>query len=144
MPIGGKSVGRDLSFTITTLNGPLNITPDLVGSYTANPETVWKEWLPITGIEEDVVLPLRWGGTIDLIRKGPLIDQFWALFEAAYYNGVSVQPSVMIETIQEPDGSTTQWSYINTLFRLTKAGDWKGNEFVMQTLEWRAARRLAI
>jgi hypothetical protein len=144
MPIGGKSVGRDLSFTITGLNGPLVITPDLVGSYTADPESEWKEWLPITGIAEDVVLPLRWGGTIDLIRKGPLIDQFWALFEAAYYNGVTVQPAVMIETIQEPDGSISQFSYINTLFRLTKDGDWKGNEFVMQTLEWRASRRLPI
>lgn len=144
MAIGGKSVGRDLSFTITTLNGVLAITPDLVGSYTTDPNTEWKTWLPITGIEENAVLPMSWGGTIDLVRKGPIIDQFWALFEAAYYSGVSVQPSVMIETIQEPDGSTTQWSYINTLFRLTKAGDWKGNEFVSQVLEWKASRRLEI
>jgi hypothetical protein len=141
MPIGNKSVGRDLSFTITTLDGQLNITPDLVGSYTTDPNSEWKTWLPITGIEENAVLPMSWGGTIELIRKGPVIDTFWALLEAAYYNGVSIQPSVMIETIQEPDGSTTQWSYIGTLFRLTKAGDWKGNEFVMQQLEWRATRR---
>lgn len=144
MPIGNKSVGRDLSFTINTLNGPLNITPDLVGSYTANPESDWKEWLPITGISEMAVLPKCWTGAIELVRKGPIIDEFWALFEAAYYNGVSIQPSVMIETITEPDGSTTQWSYINTLFRLTKAGDWKGNEFVNQSLEFRATRRLQV
>lgn len=141
MPIGNKSVGRDLSFTITTPNGVLNITPDLVGSYTTDPNSEWKTWLPITGIEENAVLPLSWGGTIELIRKGPLMDEFWALLEASYYNGVTIQPSIMLETIQEPDGSITQWSYIGTLFRLTKAGDWKGNEFVMQTLEWRATRR---
>lgn len=141
MPIGNKSVGRDLSFTITTVNGALNITPDLVGDYTADPQSDWKIWLPITGIQETAVLPLCWGGTIEMVRKGPLLDEFWALFEASYYNGVSVQPSIMIETINEPDGSTTQWSYIGTILRLTKAGSWKGNEFVNQSLEWRATRR---
>lgn len=144
MAIGRKNVGRDLSIRITTVNGILNITPDLIGSYEADPQTDWKIWLPITGVQETAVLPLCWGGTIELIRKSPIIDQFWALFEASYYNGVSIQPATILETIQESDSTTTQWMYLETIFRLTKAGTWKGNEFVNQTLEWRASRKVQL
>lgn len=144
MPQNGKSMGRDLSIIINTQNGVLKITPDLIGSYTRDPMSDVKSWLPITGIEEDVVIPKKWGGSIELIRKGPVIDLFWANFEAAYYNGVSIQPSSMIETIEEPDGSTSQWNYINVILRLTKGGDWRGDEFVNQTLEWTATRRLPL
>lgn len=144
MAIGNKSVGADIRLRFNTINGVLQIPPDLIGDFEADPESDWKDWLPVTGIQEMAVLPKCWGGKISLIRKGPLLDQFWAQFESAFYAGVSIQAGSILETISEPDGTTSQWNYINTLFRLTKAGSWKGNEFVMQELEFRSSRKLPV
>lgn len=142
MSIGGKSIGGDITIQINTPNGILAITPDLIGSFEADSRSDEKTWLPITGLEEFAIIPMSWGGTIELIRKSPIIDIYWGLFEAGFYNGVTIQDNTILQTIREPDGSTTQWMYLATVFKYTKAGQWRGNEFVNQTLEFRATRRI--
>lgn len=144
MAIGNKTVGQDIRVVINTINGVLNITPDLVGEFKFTPVSDWKDWLPVSGFKENAVLPNGHQGTISLIRKNPIIEKFWADFEAAYYQGQSLQYGSITETIKESDGSLTQWLYSNVIFKVNDFGTYKGNEFVMQEMEWRASSRIQL
>lgn len=139
MPIGNKTIGQDIRVVINTINGILNITPDLVGEFTFEPVSDWKDWLPVSGFQENAVLPKSYQGTISLIRKSPVVEQFWLQFVNGYYQGNSVQLSTILQTIKEADGSVTQYQYSGAIFRMTDFGSYKGDEFVMQKLEWRAS-----
>jgi hypothetical protein len=50
----------------------------------------------------------------------------------------------MYQYISEPDGSTSTYQYENVSFRLSSAGQWKGDSSVRQKLEFFAARRRRI
>lgn len=141
MPNGGLNVGRDITLSIVTQDGPLVIPPNFITKFEAKDDAEIKKYLPITGIVTPVVFHMGWSGTIEVTRHDDSIDAYWALLEADYFNGVNIQGSTITETIEEASGSVTQYIYSNVAFKLETPGTWAGNEFVTQTLAFMAARK---
>lgn len=140
MPIGGQTVGRDVSFQINTPNGQLTLPANFITSFDAKPLARLEKYLGVTGIINPLVFHEGWQVDISIARTGPALDQFWAVLESEYFNGIDVLGGTIYETIQESSG-TTQWVFSNVQLKLEDAGTYKGNDYITQTLSGYASRR---
>lgn len=141
MPISGQTVGRDISLRINTPNGQLTISSNFITSFDAKPLARLEKYLPISGIINPLVFHEGWEVSLEIGRTDNTLDEFWALLESDYFNGVDVPGGTITETIQEADGSISQYIFSNVQLKLDDAGTFKGNDYVTQRLSGYAARR---
>lgn len=141
MPNGGLSVGRDITLRFNFLSGPLEFPTSSIESFEAKPMAPLKNYVALDGLLQPVLFHEGWDISISIARKSNLLDQFWALQEAEYYAGTPQPGGTITETIQEANGSISQYLYTNFVIKLDNAGMWKGNEFVIQTLIGQASRK---
>lgn len=142
MPINGFSVGRDTSLDIISPNGPLDF--GLVTNFHSKQEAIEKMVKGIDGISRPVRFYNGWTGTIDLERRGPDVDIYFALSEQNYYDGVDEGSCTITETMQEPDGSISQFRYIGVLLKYDDAGARTGDNTIQQKLSFMASRRIKV
>src|SRR4051794_1066860 len=142
MSLNGFSTGRDISLVVTTPNGQLT----LVGltNFSKKPMTTKIKSKGIDGTPRHATIPDGWSGSFRLDRLSPEVDNFWAAFEAGYFNGQSQQGGAIYETISESDGSVTQWRYVNVALSLDDAGDFAGDKRVEQSISFEADRRIKV
>ena len=72
------------------------------------------------------------------------LDDYWSQLEAAYYNGSNELPVTITETIQEVNGSISQYRYLQVLLTIEDAGMFKGDASVHQKVRFVAARRVKV
>lgn len=140
MPMNNFSIGRDVSLDIVGQNGQI-VSFNLITTFDAKQVT---EKVTIRGLDGTVrylEIPEGWDGTIGITRGDRALDNFIASLEALYYAGGNVLGQAITETIEEPDGSLSQWRYEGVMFKLDDAGSWKGNGDVAQKLSWCASRK---
>ena len=77
-------------------------------------------------------------------RGDSTVDDFIAAAEQQFYSGSTVAAGTMYQYVSETDGSTSTYLYDGVTFKLTSAGQWKGDSGVKQKLEFFAARRTRI
>lgn len=104
----GFSLGRDISLDIVDPNQGLLRFPIRTGwDVKANYHEINSVGLDAVPRHEDV--PAGWTGSLDLDRADNTVDSYFAQMEANFYAGQR-QPRVTItETIQERDGSISQY-----------------------------------
>lgn len=141
MPIGGQTVGRDVSFQINTPNGQIKIPANFITSFDSKPLARLEKYLPASGIINPLVFHEGWQVDIVIARTDDTLDQYWALLESEYFNGIDVPGGTIYETITESSGNVSQWVYTNVQLKLDDAGMFKGNDYVSQSLSGYAARR---
>ncbi len=142
MPVNGYSVGRDVSLDLITASGALKLNQITgFGSQMVMAEVKVKG---IDGITRHVRMPDGWSGKFSLERQDSTLDDYFAQIEANYYAGLTEQPVTLTETIQEVNGSITQYRYMNVLLKYDDAGEWRGDGTVKQSLGFIAARRVKI
>ena len=73
-----------------------------------------------------------------------MLDDFIAVLEQNYYNGLPVQTGTMYQYITESDGSVSTYQFVGVVFKLTSAGTWKGDASVKQKLEFFGTQRQRI
>jgi hypothetical protein len=141
MPQQGFSVGRDVSLVLILSDGsslPLN----KVTSWKAKPDTTTQK---VKGLDGSI-LHLRWhegwNGSFNIERRDALIDQYFAQIEAAYHAGNDEKPAVLQQTIQEPDGTISQYRFTDVLLTYDDAGDWQADKTVSQSVSFVAHRRI--
>jgi hypothetical protein len=139
MPANDYSIGRDLSFTLSTPNGPLGLSG--VTDYSAKKKNTMLTSKRLTGRNHHAVIPDGWELTIKLDRKDGSLDRYFAARDADYYNGVNVKNGTIYETITEADGSTSQYRYTEVALQFEGAGDWKGDAFISITIMAYATER---
>jgi hypothetical protein len=139
MPVNSFSIGKDLTFTLIGPTGRINISG--VTDYTPKPDFTKLSHKGLDGIRQNAAIPDGWTITIKLDRKDPTLDKFFAALEASYFAGQNISNGTISETIQEADGSVTQFQYTNVSITLDEAGQWKGDSFVPQSLTAMASRR---
>jgi hypothetical protein len=142
MPNNGFSVSRDLSVSISTTNGALQ--PTLVTGFESKQDTTEKKVKGIDGRVRNVVFPDGWSGGFDMERQNSIIDDYFAGWEADYFQGLDVGTGVITQSIAEPDGSQSQYQYTNVSFKYDNAGKWAGDDTVTQRLTWIAERRIKL
>lgn len=142
MPINGFSVGKDLTLTVVTGGGPLNLS--LITNFKSKQDTTEQKIKGIDAITRHVRFFEGWSGSFDLERQDHAADDYFDQLEADYYAGVLETEVTITETITEVDGSVSQRRYREVLLKMDDAGEWKGDASVKQTLSFIASRRVRI
>ena len=142
MPVNSFSVGRDVTLTIVTSSGPLNL--NLITGFGCSPEMAEVKIKGLDGITRHARFYDGWRGKFDIERSDSTVDDYFAQLEANYYAGINEQPATITETITEVSGAVTQYRYLGVLFKLDDAGEWRGDATVKQKLSFVARQRLKI
>src|ERR1700761_601379 len=139
MPVNSYSVGKDLSFTLLGPNG--KVTLNGVTEYSTKPMFTNLDSKLLNGKHMFAAIPDGWEVSIRVDRQDPVLDDFFASLETAYYNGQNISNGTILETIQEVDGSVSQYQYIDVSLIYNDAGSYKGDSLVQIALPARPSRR---
>lgn len=141
MPVNNLSIGHDVTVTIfdTTTQSVVSF-PARTG-FSAEPITKTINSEPLNGPPLFAEAPNGWRGTLDFDRTDPSIDIYFANYETAYYNGNNPVNGTITQTIQEKDGSVTQFEFTGVAMKLAQAGMWKAAEKVAMRIDWNASQR---
>lgn len=139
MPLNGFNVGRDVSLDIVSPTGPLEF--GLITKFTSKQDITDKKIKGLDGITRHVRFPDGWSGTFDIERQDSTLDDYFAGLEDDYYAGLNEQSCTLTETIEEVNGSVSQYRYEGVLLKFDDAGDKSGDNTISQKLSFVAARR---
>ena len=142
MPINSQSLGKDISFNVVTATGTLTL--DGITDYDIKQSTTELRHKGLNGKTDFAYIPDGWTISIKLERRNQTIDRYFAQLEASYYAGVNLLPGTILETIQEVDGTTSQYQYTNVVLKYDDAGNWKSDSFVSISLTGMATQRVRI
>lgn len=143
MPMNGFSVGRDLTINIIGFDGAIH-SFGLQTNFDAKMVTNKVRIKGLDGIIRYLEIPDGWDGTFTYTKQDDLIDAYFANLEAAYYAGQNVPASSITETIQNADGSTSQYRFTGVMMRYDDAGMWAGDKDVPLKISWCASRRIKV
>jgi hypothetical protein len=144
MPINDFSVGRDIAVDLYDAASKSIVSFNIRTGFGARQMTTEIKIKGLDGTTRYAYLPDGWGGTIDLERAGPDVEDYILGLEATYFAGQNVQANQITETISEPDGTITQYRYTGVMVRLPESGEWKGDASIKQRLEWVASRKVKV
>lgn len=134
------NVGRDVSLDIIDPDeGELRFS--IITGFDANPRTQALESRPLNGEALFTDLPDGWEGTLELDRADATLDRWVARREAAYFRGARLGNVSISETVNEIDGSVTQFRYTNVSMVMSGGRTVRGNDKIAQRVTWRASRR---
>ena len=142
MPLNSYTVGRDLSLDITGPNGPL-VLNQIVG-FMSKPDITDQKIKGMDGITRHLRFPDGWSGSFEIERQDSTVDDYWSQLEANYYAGLNELPVTITETVQEVNGSISQYRYLQVLLTIEDAGSYKGDASVHQKVRFVAARRVKV
>ena len=142
MPLNGFTVGRDVTLTLVTPSGPLNLS--LITGFQSKQEIVEEKIKGLDGVTRFLRFFDAWSGTFTLDRQDSTLDDYFSQLEANFYAGLSEQPTSLTETIQEVSGALSQYRYIGVLLKYDDAGEYRGDQSVKQSLSFTASRRVKI
>lgn len=130
----GESYGRDIRLDIITPSGLLTCSEITDFSYRPTPHT--DSFILLDGTPRHNVIPQGGEGSITLKRVDATLEDFWAAFEAAYYAGARQVRGTVTVTVNEPDGSISQFQLQGVALLVEDFGDWKGETAVTQKLKF--------
>jgi hypothetical protein len=142
MALSNFSVGRDTQLVVIGSSGRIDLSH--VTGFEARQLTQSVRVDRLDGKQMGAELPKGWEGSFDIERGNSAADDFISAAEQAYYAGSQPTLGTMYQYITETDGSTSTYQYDSVTFRLSSAGQWKGDASVKQKLDFFASRRLRI
>jgi len=142
MPANGLSTGIDHKLTFNDINGVQHYA--ILESFTAKEDSPIGKEVAMDGNVRHPKFHQGWSGSFVLQRSNNVMDNYIAIQEASYYQGVDQLPMIITETIAEVDGSISQYQYTNVVINLEDAGNWSGTEIAKQRISFMASRRLEI
>ena len=138
----GFNTGKDVTLVISTPTGVLQI--DGLTGFKAQQLTQALDSKLITGDNIYDEIPLGWSGTFNLERLDSTVDDYFAADENGYYTGVKPNSIVTItQSIQENVGVTI-YRFTGVALKFEDAGEWRGDQKVMQSLSFKSSRRLKV
>lgn len=139
MPINGISVGKDTIVTMDDNNG--NIVTTRAKMFSSKQKTSNRETVALDGVNRLLNIPIGWEGSFEFERTGPEIDTFIDNLEQAYMSGGPVPLITVTQTVTESDGSITQYQYQRCVVQYDNAGEWKGDDYVTQRINFSGSAR---
>ena len=98
----------------------------------------------LDGVFMAAELPRGWDGHFDLDRGSSAAEDFVAGLEQGWFSGGQLAGGTLYQYITEADGSVSTYQYENAVFKMSQAGQWRGDGTVKQKLEFFASRRKRI
>jgi hypothetical protein len=142
MPVNGYTVGKDVTLTIVTPNGVMNL--DKITGFRSKQDVITEKRKPLNGITDYLRFFDAWSGSFTLERTDSTLDDYFAALEAGFYAGLTEGPVSITETIQEVSGALSQFRYTRALLSYDDAGEFAGDKTVMQSLSFVSGRRIKI
>lgn len=143
MPQGQFNLGRDIGLTIVTPQlGP--ITLNTITSFKSKSDDNVQKLILINGITDHLRFFQGWSGSFDLERASAILDQYFAMLEANYFRGIPEAAASITETIQEVNGTVSQYRYPGVILSFSDAGDFTGDKSVKQSMNFVSKRRIQI
>lgn len=143
MALSGFSVGRDVSLDIIDTSGnPLDF--GLMTSFKHKKDQVDVKVKPIGGGTIHITIPDGYSGSFTYERRNGNADDYFCRMDDNYYAGRDQPTITFTETVQEPDGSISQYRYIGVVLSYQDAGEWKGDATVKQVINWFASKKIKI
>jgi hypothetical protein len=142
MALNNFSVGRDTQLVVIGPSGRVDLSH--VTGFEARQVTQSVRVDRLDGKQMGTELPKGWEGSFDIERGNSVADDFIAAAEQTYYGGSLAALGTMYQYIAETDGSTSTYQYDSVSFKLSSAGQWKGDSSVKQKLDFFASRRMRI
>lgn len=142
MPLNGYTLGKDATFAVVMPTGLFTLN-GLTG-FDSEPVYDDLKSRPLNGPPLHAAIPAGHKGSFRLDRSDAAIDSYFAAFEAAYFAGQNQQPGTILETIQETDGSVSQWRYGGVILKLAKGGGFEADKKVEQTIEFFASTKVRV
>ncbi len=98
----------------------------------------------LDGVHLAAELPKGWEGHFELERGSSAADDFINSLEQAWQTNGLLQGGTLYQYINEVDGSVSTFQFDGAVFKLSNAGQWKGDSSVKQRLEFFASGRTRI
>ena len=142
--INSFNIGRDGSqiTIIDSTQGP--VTFNGMVELTARPRTKKLESETIAGKTVFRNVPNGHEGTFQFDRQDGSLDAYFAAWEANFYAGLPPPQIVITQTVNELDGSVSQFQYQGVQLDLDDAGSWKGLDKVTYRVGWRASLKIPL
>lgn len=149
MPANSFSTGRDCQLVVigpTGSNGEAGTRVDLthVTGFESRQQTHQIRIDRLDGVHMAAELPKGWEGSFDLERGSPAADTFIDGLEQAWHVNGLLESGTLYQYVTEADGSVTTFQFDGAVFKMTSAGQWKGDAAVRQKLDFFASRRKRI
>jgi hypothetical protein len=142
MPLNGYTVGRDISLNIIGPKGPLNFNQ--ITGFQSKPDTTDQKIKGLDGVTRHIRFPDGHSGSFEIERQDSTLDDYWNDVESGYYAGINEQPVTITETIQEVNGTISQYRFLQVLLTVDDSGSFAGDKSVKQKLKFVAARRVKV
>jgi len=139
MPINGLTIGKDVSLDINGATGPLAFTGSLT-SFSAKQDTSTTRTKFLDGRNIPTKFYDGWSGSFMMERQSSVVLDYFVQLEDNYHAGLTETPIVITETIQEVDGSVSQYRYTNVVLTLDDAGVYSTDGTVKQSVSFMADR----
>ncbi len=149
MPANSFSTGRDCQLVVigpASATGQAGARVDLshVTGFESRQLTHPIRIDRLDGVHIAAELPKGWEGHFELERGSAAADNFIDGLEQAWHNGGLLEGGTLYQYVTEADGSTSTYQFDGAVFKMTNAGQWKGDAAVRQRLDFFASRRKRI
>ncbi len=141
MPQQGFSIGRDVT-VIAILSDGTTLRFGKITGWNAKPEVTKVKVKGLDGSVNNLRFHEGWAGAFKCDRQNDGLDSYWSQVEANYYAGIEEDSCTIQQTIQEPDGSVSQYRFENAVLDYDDPGDWASDKTVSQSVSFAAARRI--
>ncbi|MDE1139974.1 MAG: hypothetical protein PW999_10025 [Paraburkholderia tropica] len=144
MGVNSFNIGRDGSqiTIIDSLAG--QVTFNGMISFDTKARTKELESEQITGGTIFRFVPNGHEGTFEFDRQDGSVEAYFATLEANFYAGGTPPSASITQTINELDGTITQYQYVGVQLNLTDGGTWKGLDKVNPKVAWKASRKIPL
>jgi hypothetical protein len=104
-------------------------------------ETIKIKSRPLNGRPIRKVLPDGWTGSFSYDRSSPVFDDYFAQTEDDFWNGANAPTVYIQQTINELDGSISQYRFEGVTLEFTDGGSFKSDAEIKQKVDFEASAR---
>lgn len=144
MPANRNTIGRDISVVLVTPRGELNVAPEAITGWSSNRRAVMSSRKGMAGPPRHRQSPDGWEGSFSIDRFDSGIEDHFIALDEAYYRGENTYGGTIQETINNPDGSVSQYRYTGVELNLTSVGDRSPDDEVAYTVEFMASQKIRV
>lgn len=143
MPQNGYSIGRDKTVVIILPDGsPLDLGK--ITGFTANRKDNIETLHHINDTSDHIRHVGEWSGSVSISRRNNKIDAYFGNIEANYYANIDEKACSIQETIQEANGSVSQWAYTKVILEYSDSGNWDAQKSVNIKINFHASTRVQV
>mgnify|MGYP001041621374 CR=1 FL=1 len=140
---GALNIGKDVVLDIVLPdNSILNVA--ILTGFTLKQNTQELDSKGLDGVNRLASIPDTWSGDFSVDRASSVLDDYFAQQEATYFANGTLNALRITQTITETDGTISQYRFDGVALNLSDAGNWAGDAYVKQKINWKASRRIKV